>query len=79
MGSADMRACGIITGNVIRLDGSLLGDSDGMDDGTLVGSMLKLGTNDGVVDGTDVGNKVESIDGTFDGPFEGPRDGNIDC
>ena len=43
---------------MIRLDGSSLGESDGLDDGTLVGSVLKLGTNDGVSDRTEVGNKV---------------------
>ena len=78
LGWALTGVCGINTGNKIRLDGSLLGDSDGMKLGTFDGSILKVGIFDRVTDGFAEGDKLGTTDGLSDGPAEGVTDGFVD-
>mmetsp|Transcript_3912 Transcript_3912/g.5993 ORF Transcript_3912/g.5993 Transcript_3912/m.5993 type:complete len:82 (-) Transcript_3912:666-911(-) len=78
LGWALTGVCGINTGNKIRLDGSLLGDSDGLELGTFDGPILKVGILDGVTDGFAEGDKLGTTDGLSDGPAEGIADGFVD-
>mmetsp|Transcript_12348 Transcript_12348/g.18557 ORF Transcript_12348/g.18557 Transcript_12348/m.18557 type:complete len:99 (+) Transcript_12348:64-360(+) len=78
LGWALTGACGMNTGNKIRLDGSLLGDSDGLKLGTFDGPILKVGMLDGITDGFDEGDKLGTTDGISDGPAEGITDGFVD-
>ena len=78
LGWALTGVCGINTGNKIRLDGSLLGDSDGLELGTFDGPILKVGILDGVTDGFAEGDKLGTTDGLSDGPAEGVTDGFVD-